>query len=89
MKDFLVALCFATFTKNGLPFLPYIYLFMFLMLVMVMYVMKLAGASHISDALVRDSFAVVAIWSGILIANNTAEKFFNRFSERRKKKNEK
>jgi len=78
IRKFFVSLGKATFTRDGDPFLPYIYLFIFLCLVMVMFVMKLEGSEYLSDALILGALNFVAIWIAIIEGGRRIEKFIDK-----------
>ena len=89
MKKFFEALLCATFTRDGLPFLPYIYIFIFLVLVMVAFIMKMIGVEHLSDDFISNVLTFVGIWIGILTAERGADKWFSKFKKIKRKTNEK
>jgi len=78
MKNFFKSLFEATFTREGKPFLPYIYIFIFLVLIMGMYIMKLLGAGHLSDEFINNSLTLIVAWVGILTAGGAIDNFLNK-----------
>ena len=53
------------FCRRGKFTPPYFWVTLLLCLVLVMLVMKLAGATHISDALVLGTLGFVAVWLAV------------------------
>lgn len=55
------------FTRNGKPFMPYIYIWLMLVLIVIAVVMRFIQAK-ISDTLVLGLCGFVVTWLGILMA---------------------
>ncbi|MDR0286309.1 MAG: hypothetical protein LBI03_01155 [Clostridiales bacterium] len=78
MKKFFKSLFSATFTRDGEPFLPYIYTFIFLILIMIMYIMKLCGSEYLSDEFVNNCLKYVVVWMGVITGGRIVENFIER-----------